>query len=270
MGRELTKRYSLLFQKKGVKDLFSFIDDLRRYQKFSELVSFIVWELFHKLRLFPKNKYLRFNNRDAIRLENDHPTGPDFSKVVSRFFSSRELSATNSHHNWKRLFINDNGEMFGCFYPHDRDLYKSTDNGKSIVFVQRFPERIRSMFISSQNTIFVSAKGAVYKISAGGDSFRKSLDFGSARSFFRYNNGMTETPTGTLIIGEYGNVLEKRRWKTLAYLYFSSDDGETWERSDFLLKKGTNKHVHIVSYSKLLNKILVADGDNKKKLWKRN
>jgi len=40
-----------------------------------------------------------------------------------------------------------------------------------------------------------------------------------------------------------------------------------WERSDFLQKKGANKHIHIVWYSKLLNKIIVADGDNKKRLW---
>ena len=78
---------------------------------------------------------------------------------------------------------------------------------------------------------------------------------------------MTELPDKTLIIGEYGNVWENNRWRKSAYLYFSVDMGETWEKSDFLIKKGANKHVHIVKYSKLLDKIFVADGDNKKKLW---
>lgn len=53
MGRYLTNRYSLLFEKKGIKNPFSFINDGYKYGKLRELVSFIVWELSHKLRLFP-------------------------------------------------------------------------------------------------------------------------------------------------------------------------------------------------------------------------
>jgi len=78
---------------------------------------------------------------------------------------------------------------------------------------------------------------------------------------------MTETPDMTLLIGEYGNVWEKRGWRKLAYLYSSSDGGETWERSDFLITQGINKHVHLVKYSRLFDRVLMADGDNKKKLW---
>jgi hypothetical protein len=93
---------------------------------------------------------------------------------------------------------------------------------------------------------------------------------GSSESFFRHNNAITETPDNTLIIAEYGNVLEKKGWKKLAYLYFSSDNGETWATSDFLIKKGVNKHTHLVKYSRLFNKIFMADGDNYKKLWVSN
>lgn len=267
MGRGLTKRYSSIFEKKGVKNLFSFVHDVYKSGKFRELVSFIVWELFHTLRLFPKNKYLKFNNSEALTLENESLNGLDFSNKINHLFRSRELNATRSYHNWKLLFINNNGEIFGCLYPDDRDLYKSIDNGKSIIFIKRFPKSIKSIFISSQNIIFVCVRGTVYKSSDNGGSFKKSLDLGSSESFFRYNNGMTETPSRTLIIGEYGNVWDKRGWRKLAYLYFSFDDGETWEKSDFLIKKGINKHVHLVRYSRLLNKILMADGDNKKKLW---
>jgi hypothetical protein len=78
---------------------------------------------------------------------------------------------------------------------------------------------------------------------------------------------MTETPDKTLIIGEYGNVWEENGWRQLAYLYLSSDEGETWQRLDFLINKGTNKHVHLVKYSKLFNKVFMTDGDNYKKLW---
>ena len=267
MGRELTRRHAFLFEKKGVKNPFSFVHDVYKYGKTRELASFVVWELFHKLRLFPKQDYLKFNNSEALTLDNERLNGSDLSEKIDRFFRSRGLSIIRSDHNWKRLFLNNKREILGCLYPNDRDLYKSIDNGKSIILVQRFPESIKSIFISSQNTIFVCVKGAVYRGSDSGDSFEKSFDLGSSESFFRHNNAMTQTPDGILIIGEYGNVWDKNGWRQLAYLYFSSDDGETWDRSDFLIRRGTNKHVHLVKYSRLFNKLFIADGDNYKKLW---
>lgn len=263
----LTKRHSLLFEKRPINP-FLFAHDIYKTGKFRELLSFIVWELFHKLGLFPRKEYLKFNDGHALTLENEELTGPYFNKRVNHFLGSKELSVVRCTHNWKLVYINNNnGEILGCLYPDDRDLYKSIDNGESTVFVKRFPERIKSIFISSQDTVFVCAKGAVYKSTDDGGSFKKALDLGSSESFFRYNNGMTETPDRTLIIGEYGNVWSNNGWTKLAYLYFSYDGGETWEKSEFLIKKGANKHVHLVKYSRLLNKILMADGDNKKRLW---
>jgi photosystem II stability/assembly factor-like uncharacterized protein len=202
-----------------------------------------------------------------LTVENQRLNDPGFGKKINRFFGNRELNVTRSCHNWKLLFTNNSGEIFGCLYPNDRDLYKSIDDGDSIVFLKEFPRSIKSLYISSQNTIFVCAGGAVYKSSDGGASFKKSLELGSSQSYFKFNNAMTETPNQTLIIGEYGNVWDKEGWKKLAYLHFSSDNGETWEKSDFLIRNGINKHVHLARYSRLLNRILVADGDNKKKLW---
>jgi len=267
MGHDLTKQYSLLFQKKGMKRVFSLAQDVYKFGKFREIVSFAVWEVFHKLGLFPKKDYLIFNNREAITLENEKLAGLEFDEKITQFFESRGLNATRCDHNWKLLYTNNKGEIFGCLYPDDCDLYKSIDGGKSIIFVKRFQEDIKSIFISSQNTIFVCVKGSVYKSSDNGVSFKKTLDLGSPISFFRFNNAMTETPNKTLAIAEYGNIYDKNGWKKLAYLYYSSDDGETWKKSDFLIRKGTNKHVHIVKYSRLLNKLMMADGDNYKKLW---
>src|SRR3989304_8133908 len=139
MGRELTKRHSVLFERK-VKNPFSFARDIYRYGKFRELVSFIVWELSHRLSLFPKQQYLKFNNREALRFENESLKSSDLSEKIDRFFRSRGLSIIRSDHNWKILFINNNKEIFGFLYPDDRDLYKSMDNGKSAIFVNRFPE----------------------------------------------------------------------------------------------------------------------------------
>jgi len=266
MGRELTKRHALLFQKQ-VRNPFSFIIDIYKYGKFRELASFIVWEFLHALRLFPKKNYLKYNKGEALLLANERLNDRDFCQKIEHFFESLGLSVVRTDHNWKLLYLNHKKEIFGCIYPDDRDLYKSVDHGKPIIFIRKFPAKIKSIFISSQNTIFVCIKGAVYKSSDSGHSFKKVLDLGSSESFFRHNNEMTETPSKTLIIGEYGNIWDKNGWRKLAYLYFSSDEGETWERSDFLIQRGINKHVHLVKYSKLFNQVFMADGDNYKKLW---
>ena len=268
MGQEdLTKQYSVLFGNKKGKNLFSFVQDVYKSGKSREIVSFIVWELFHRLGLFPKNDYLIFDDTEPLTLENEGWNSRDFRERIDHFFSSKELGIIRSDHNWKLLFKNSEGEIFGCEYPEDHDLYKSIDNGKTLILVKRFPERIKSIFISSQKMIFICVMGALYKSSDQGATFYKVLDLGSTISFFRFNNAMTELPTKTLMIGEYGNIWDKTGWRNLANLYFSFDDGETWQTSDFLQRRGTNKHVHVVAYSRILNRMLIADGDNHKRLW---
>ena len=271
MGRDLTsdltKQYSTFFEKKGMKRLFSFVYDVYKTGKLREFFSFAVWEVCHKLGLFPKKDYLLFENREGIKLVNERLTNQEFDAKITQFFESQKLSAIKSDHNWKLLYTNNNKEIIGCLYPDDCDLYKSVDGGYSVTLIKSFPERIKSIFISSQNSIFVCVKGFVYKSSDHGNSFEKILDLGSSISFFRFNNAMTETPDKVLLIGEYGNIWDKNGWRKLAYVYFSSDDGNSWKKTDFLIRKGTNKHVHIVKYSKVLNKLMVADGDNYKKLW---
>jgi photosystem II stability/assembly factor-like uncharacterized protein len=267
MKRELTRRYSGLFEKGGAKKSFQFAQDLYKYGKLTELTSFAVWELFHRLGLFPKENYLKFSHSDSIRLEKENLASPEFDEKVNHFFAGRGLKALRSDHNWKLLFTQNNQEMFGCVYPDDCDLYKSVDGGNSLIFLKRFEEDVKSIFISSQNTVFVCVRGSLYRSSDNGVSFKKTLELGSPVSFFRFNNAMTETPHRTLIGAEYGNIYDDNGWRKLAYLYYSSDDGETWKKSDFLIQRGTNKHVHVVKYSPLLNKVVMADGDNYKKLW---
>jgi len=270
MGRDLTsdltKQYSGLFEKKGMKRLFSFVQDVYRSGKLREIISFAVWEIFHKFGLFPKKDYLVFDKRKVIKLKNESLANSEFHAKTTRFFETRGLTAEKCDLNWKLLYIS-NEEILGCLYPDDCDLYKSTDGGKTVIFVNRFPERIKSIFISSKKTIFVCLKGSMYKSSNHGKLFEKTLDLGSPISFFRFNNAMTETPNKTLLAGEYGNIWDKTGWRKLAYIYISSDDGKSWKKSDFLIQKGTNKHVHIVRYSKVLDKLMVADGDNYKRLW---
>lgn len=266
MGRQLTARHSELFERQ-IPNPYGFIRDIYQYGKASELVSFMVWELIHRLRLFPKERYLKFDEHKALVLGNQSLEQPQFGEELTSHFSSRGLHLSRSAHNWKLLFINNDREMFGCMHADDHILYRSDDSGRTVVLAQQFPEPIKSIFISSKNTILVCVKGALYRSSDGGSSFEKTLTLGSSESFFRHNNAMTETPDGTLVAGEYGNVWEKNGWRKLAYLYFSTDNGKSWVRSDFLIRQGINKHVHLVKYSKSLNRLFVADGDNKKKLW---
>ncbi len=121
MGRELTKRHSSLFEKKVINPLL-FAHDIYKYGKFREIVSFMVGELFHRFRLFPTKKYLKFNHGDVFTLENEQLNGPDFSKSINHFLKTRDLSVSRSEHNWKLLFINSNKEVFGCLYPDDKNL----------------------------------------------------------------------------------------------------------------------------------------------------
>ena len=112
MGHDLTKQYSGLFQRRGLKRVFSLAQDIYKFGKFRELVSFTVWELYHRFGLFPKNGYLVFNNHEAIKLAENGAAGLDLDKKINEFFESRGLCATKSEHNWKLLYTNNKGEIF--------------------------------------------------------------------------------------------------------------------------------------------------------------
>jgi len=267
MGRELTKRHSLLFERK-LPNPAAFLRDIYKYGKARELMSFVVWELLHRLRLFPRAQYLAFSDEKGVSLENQSLADPVFRGQLATLFGSRGLGLVAADHNWKLRFNAPNqGGIFGCQYPDDRDLYAAPDAAQSPRLLYRFPDAIKSIFVSSRNTVFVCVRGGLYRSSDGGRSFKKAFDFASPESFFRHNNAMAETAGHTLVVGEYGNVWQKSGWRPLAYLYLSADDGETWQKTDFLIRLGANKHVHLVMYSGSLRKLFVADGDNRKRLW---
>lgn len=265
MGRELTRRHATLFERKTGRPV-AFARDVYQYGKLRELSSFAVWELLHRLHLFPKRQYLSFGRGEVLSLTDERPDRDAFLQLISRHFSGRGLALRRSAHSWKLLF-QDRAELLGCLYPDDRNLVRSSDDGATTTFLARFPERIKSLYVTRRGTLLVCVKGAVYRSSDGGIAFDRCLELGSGESFFRHNNEITETPDGTLLIGEYGNVWEGSRWRPLAYLYVSPDDGTTWERTDFLIGRGTNKHVHLVYYSTLFDEVFMADGDNFKKVW---
>jgi hypothetical protein len=266
MGQEdLIKRYSI--DKIRGRNLFRFLGDVYRSGKTREVISFAIWEALHKLGWFPKSSYLKFNRGEVLALTEEEVRDPGFEKMLRKAFQAQGVEIAASPQVWKRIYMSAGNEMTGYLDSDDTHVYKSTDAGKTIRLLGSVPGRIKSVFVSSRGTVFASVKGAVYRGRDDGQSFEKAIELASPESFFRHSYAMTETPDGTLIMGEYGNVWEKGSWRKLANLYFSEDDGKTWRKSDFLIQKGTNKHVHIVRYSPLLNRILVCDGDNKKKLW---
>lgn len=267
MGRDISKRYSFLFEGKHVSRGLSFLGDAYRTGKSRELASFLVWEILHRLALFPKSAYLKFNPGGVLALTDENPRAQEFDLDLRRAFASHGLCATRLDPNWKQFFVERNGVRWGSIYPDDDRLHRSEDQGRSSKLMWVFDQKVKSIFVSSQGTIFVCTKGALYRSTNHGNTFEKSLSLGSPESFFRFNNGMTETPAGAIVLGEYGNVWGEQGWVNLANLYFTLDNGATWQKSNFLMRTGTNKHVHLVRYSALLDRLLVADGDNLKKLW---
>ncbi|HET9493460.1 MAG TPA: exo-alpha-sialidase [Chloroflexia bacterium] len=267
MSLDLARQYSGLFRRRGARRFFRFAHDVVQSGKVRELTSFVIWEMLHQLRWYPQSRYIRFTGSSPISLDRQAPGSPGFDAEVAANFEGRGLVARRCANNWKLLTTNDRNEICGCLYPDDHNLYRSADGGASVELVRWFPEKIKAVFISSRGTIFVCVMGSVYRSQDNGASFLRTLDFASPQSFFRFNNAMTESPGHTLVVGEYGNVWDGDAWRDLAYLYFSADDGQTWEKSNYLIQQGVNKHVHLVKYSRLLDRLLVADGDNYKKLW---
>ena len=262
----LTQKYSHLVEKQGLDrvlhiglSFFPLLFDVARSGKIREIISFGIWEVRHTLGLFPKSQYIVFDDKEPYIIKEGDILGElDFSN------SSFEIKRTQ---NWKVSHRDSKEIIFGCLASEDNILYKSLDAGKSIEKIEEFKLGITSIYISNEDVIFVNTWGKLYRSTDNGKSFELSLELTYDDSYIFHHNGMTQLPNGELLIGEYGNVPVDGVWANIANMYASSDLGKSWEKSDFLKKQGINKHVHLIKYSKLLDKVILADGDNKKKLW---
>lgn len=267
MGRDLTKRYASGFGSHLIARIVSFAIDVQRTDKWRELSSFVVWEVLHRCRLFGSQNYLKFTSEAPRVLDEQFDVGkPEFSDLIANKFAEHGLQATRCSQNWKLVHLRADGGLIGSRYPNDNELYEGTSE-LDTVCIDSFSAPIKAIYLARSKTVFVCIKGAVYRRAPDCLSFSRVLSLASSQSFFRHNNGMTELPSGVLIIGEYGNVWNGRGWKNLALLYSSTDDGITWSCSEYLREHGANKHVHLVKYLTSVDKVVVADGDNHKKLW---
>jgi len=270
VGTIITKKYSHLAEKKGLDrafhialSFFPLLIDVAKSGKLREISSFAIWEIRHKMGLFSQNTYITFEEHAPFILkEGDEISSYDFTAATKEDVFDITLTR-----NWKLFHKDSKNSIFGCLANENTVLYKSNDNGKTLKKLHTFKWVIKAIFISQEDVIFVDTKGEIYRSDDGGESFELSLELSEEDSSIFHHYGMTQIPSGALLVGEYGNVAKEGLWANIAYIYCSSDLGKTWERSDFLKKQGVNKHVHMIKYSHLLDRLILADGDNKKQLW---
>ncbi|GAB2581783.1 WD40/YVTN/BNR-like repeat-containing protein [Spirosoma areae] len=250
-----------------LKHVWRFLLDIHRVGKLRELISFVLWEVIHRLRFYQfGNQYVKFTNEASPLIRNE-AVGLSANVITNAFLAEQGLCFRAVAIDWKFCVQTADGTLWGCRYSHLNGLYRSNDQSKSAVLMHEFGHPVTSLFNSRQNRLFVCSNGSIYKSDDQGKSFGVVLQLSTPISYFLFNNGMTELPDQTLLIGEYGSIWHGKTWQNLAYLYYSSDGGDTWTTSDFLMRQGVNKHIHLVKYCACLNAVLLTDGDNKKQVW---
>ncbi|PKL84726.1 MAG: hypothetical protein CVV22_11510 [Ignavibacteriae bacterium HGW-Ignavibacteriae-1] len=257
--KDLFKQRNLATLGKALLMLPKFVRDVIRSGKTEELSSFMLWEIKHQLGLFGKSKYLKLSKQSSYEVEalenslNEVFVNSDSRKKVKK-----------SAYKWWKVFHKGN-LLVGALFESKNQISVVDRESGTITHLTKFDGEVMSVFVSSENIIYVCTLGFVYRGTAKSE-FVKVVDYAYRLSYFRNNCGMTELPDGTLIVCEYGVLWENGRWVSLAYLYISRDNGVTWKATDFLIKDDVNKHVHLVKYLKNLNKLCLTDGDNHKRL----
>ncbi len=266
---DISSKYFSKFSQSGVvniKYVWLFLLDIQRVGKLRELFSFVLWEIMHQLRFYQVGKqYVRFTANEHLSIKDEEKSRGDM--IFNSFMNEHGLCFHLIDVDWKYCVQAIDGVLLGCCYSQPNALFSSDDQSESATFVYEFSHPITSLFISQKDTLFVCSNGVVYKSDDKGKSFAVVLQLSTPISYFLFNNGMTELPDQTLMIGEYGSIWGGKTWQNLAFLYYSSDGGDTWNTSDFLMQQGVTKHIHLVKYCMLLKSVLLTDGDNKKQVW---
>jgi hypothetical protein len=180
----------------------------------------------------------------------------------------RDFSVVESAIRWFIITESADGMIFGVTHDRPHVLQRADNLSSTPTELFEFNKPIFCVFISSSKRIFVATKGVVYLSKNGGSHFDPVLQLSDDDSTVWHNHGIDETPRG-LVIGEYANIITSGTWnfyKSVAYLYLSHDDGESWRRFDYLVRTGA-KHVHLVKYSRRFDRLLVTDGDKRKQSY---
>ncbi|GJQ57437.1 MAG: hypothetical protein D8M57_15440 [Candidatus Scalindua sp. AMX11] len=182
----------------------------------------------------------------------------EFNKKNSKYY---KLSTINT------LIFNAALDNEGVLWViSSNKVLKSYNKGDTCEVIYEFDESIRGIFISSKNYIFTSCGGCLYRSKNAGQSFEKILTFSEEFTVLE-NRSITEDDKKRLFVGEYGNKRDTKQNKIVnAWIYWSNDDGDSWEKTDFLCKDGAT-HVHMLQFNPYEKKLYLAEGDSKKRLW---
>ena len=273
MSYLLTDKYKDFVNLKGPKktiffllNSLKFLGDIRKYGKFTELKSFLIWEIKSQLKIW-KDYLVIKNNKSQITADNN------ISKLILHSNKSENESEIKFEFikietGWDKIYITHDNSIIGNTITKRNILFRGDKNGYITEKLYEFEDPIESIYINSNSVIFICSSGSIFRSEENGKNFRKVLTMSSRVSVFMFHVGMTEITPKILLIGEYSNIWDKKSgWKNASNLYISYDEGLNWESTNFLKKNGVNKHIHIIKYLKDHGILVLTDGDNKKQLW---
>lgn len=246
----ITRKYSKI----NALNLIPFVYDILKANKTEELLSFLMWEFsWHFLK--KKIKQIQFNNTVSdIMIEGGIK---NLKTVMNTKF--HECST-----DFNLVIIDGQNMILGSRVSYPTKLF-SQDKDGGIMERFDFGTAIKCIFKDKRNNIFVCSNGEVFKSEDSGLTFKSVLKFSSDESLFLFET-VTETDNNEILIGEYANIKNDGKWVFVGYLYISNDEGETWQKSDFLKHK-INKHIHIIKWVKQLKCLILTEGDDKKGIW---
>ncbi|GGA11511.1 hypothetical protein GCM10008018_65770 [Paenibacillus marchantiophytorum] len=266
---QITKEFASFLNLRGLPLLVEIIRRSKTFilylfinKKFEEFLSFLVWEIVHFLKINRKN-VIHLMNISSLKYSDEEMLDRDkFNWKIEG--GTCELLPVS----WTLVYIVSNEEMLGVANNRLNVLVRSNNEGTTYTDVFTFSSCIDAIYVSHNYNIYVCSDGNVYKSKDNGATFNVVLQLSTPHSVFIHNYGITEDDKGTIFLGEYANVwVEKKGWKNVAYIYYCPNNSENFTRSDFFIKEGANKHIHMIRYCSYLKKLFVTDGDNKKRVW---
>ena len=257
-----------LFPSNNLLDCWDVVLFALQSGKFLEAMYSIFLELryrwCHVFRI--RSRLIEFKPTPIWRCGSEHSLDLADLEATLRLHN---FSVIESATTWFIITERADGTIFGATHDRPHVLQQAANLSSTPTELFEFHKPIFCVFVSNSNRIFVATKGVVYLSKNGGSHFDPVLQLSHCDSTVWHNHGIDEAPEG-LLIGEYASIIETARtwtfWKSVSYLYFTSDDGESWHRSDGLVRNGA-KHVHLVKYSRRFARMLVTDGDKRKQSY---
>jgi hypothetical protein len=238
-----------------------------RSGKFREMLYSVFLELgYWWCYVFRTSRLIQFKSDPFWRCCSEYPLKLADLAATLRLCN---FSVVESATKWFIVTQSADGMIFGATHDRPHALQRADNLSSAPTELFEFNKPIFCVFLSSSKRIFVATKGVVYLSKNGGSHFDPVLQLSDRDSVVWHNHGIDETPQG-IIIGEYGSIIDSSRtwniWKSVAYIYITHDDGASWRREDYLVRNGI-KHVHLVQYSRRLTRLLVTDGDKRKRSY---